>query len=138
MLQFIIFCGDYFYYYMANSYRVEILPYSSLSLRKTKHAIWQIGTNKYLLNETLDFWKQWKKYAENSFTASLYLQVMHYNKTFLPHDCNFRPWIHNLFLYGIIDLKISITTNFFGVAMQILSTSARSYAFNPWIADTFT
>jgi hypothetical protein len=47
---------------------------------------------------------------------------MHYNKISLPP---LQLQIHNLFVYGIIDLKFSITANFFGVAMQILSTSAR-------------
>lgn len=32
--------------------------------------------------------------------------------------------------YGIIDLKLCITTNFFGVEMQIQSTSARLQTLN--------
>lgn len=50
--------------------------------------------------------------------AFFYVQIIHYNNIFSSHLYKSTPWIYDLFLYGIIDLKLSIITNFSGDKIQ--------------------
>lgn len=109
-------------------------------LPRIEHSVWHmVRTNKYMLNEKLDF-RCDERNVLKTFFKMLFsackpcIIIKYFSFISTTPDSNFIIYI----FYGIIDLKLSITTNFFGVEMQILSTSARLWTFNSWIADTFT